>query len=108
MRTIYFSLVSFLFLFTLINSDFSSNFRYQSETEPITNKDNLTIKESGSQEFNLTNSLSDRENYTINISITIKENNSDLLSFELDVINETESNITDINMTFYLPENFHI
>ena len=106
MRTIYFSLVSFLFLFTLINSDFSSNFRYQSETEPITNKDNLTINESGSQEFNLTNSLSDRENYTINISITIKENNCDLLSFELDVINETESNITDINMTFYLPEKF--
>ena len=36
MRRIYFSLVSFLFLFTLINSDFSSNFRYQSETEQIT------------------------------------------------------------------------
>ena len=88
----YFSFILLFFLFTLISSDFPSNFKFQNGEQ------SLIINGSGNNNFTLKNSQSSPENYTLNLSIVIKETFSDELSFEL--LNE---NSKDVNMTFYLP-----
>ena len=88
----YFSFILLFFLFTLISSDFPSNFKFQNGEQ------SLIINGSGNNNFTLKNSQSSPENYTLNLSIVIKETFSDELSFEL-----LYENNKDVNMTFYLP-----
>ena len=76
-KSIYFSFILLFFLFTLISSDYPSNFKFQNGEQ------SLIINGSGNNNFTLKNSQSSPENYTLNLSIVIKETFSDELSFEL-------------------------
>ena len=102
MKKYYFDFISLFFLFFLINAKLPFETGLLNQNEFFDNYDSITIKNpSGEKMFNLTNSLDNITKFSLNLSISIPDNNFDYdydeLSFE---IIEEKGNITGVDISF--------